>query len=502
VNPTTGAPACASVLDGTDPNCVPFNIWSPNPPSSSSLAYLNVPGFQTGSMTQQVIGGTITANLGDFGIRVPGSRRGVEIALGAERRSESLDFRSDTEFATHDLEGAGSPIRDVKGAFVVKEAFGEIRIPVLDVANLSGSYRRSNYDTGVATDTFGAGFNATPTKILHVRGSFQRAVRAPDLQELFSPQFPNGYGLGDEVNPGDPCEGLKPLRSLGDCQRTGVTAANYGRIVTNPFNGYPSTAGGNPGLNPETAKTYTLGLVLAPTRDLSLTVDYFDIRIEKTISSIPADLIFYQCLDTGDPFYCSKITRDPATGALWLGAGNIFEINQNIGKTRVAGTDVAVNYRLRLPQGHNVLFDGMGTYLQKQSVEAFPGAEEADCAGFFQSDCANIPLPRWRHRLRVTWQPPSSFELAATWRYIHETRAAPDSGVPVAFSKLPSISYIDLAGSWSITKQVMLRGGVNNVADRDPPLTTGGAGALNGNAYAQIYDVLGRHVFVSLSVKF
>jgi outer membrane receptor protein involved in Fe transport len=264
-------------------------------------------------------------------------------------------------------------------------------------------------------------------------------------------------------------------------------------------------------LKPETGKTYTLGLVLAPTRDLSATIDYFDIRIDNTISQIDGSVIFTQCLDTGDPFYCSLVTRDPASGALWYGGGNVIAINQNIGKTRVAGTDVAVNYRWRLPEAHGISFDGLGTWLRTSSIQLFRGGPTSECAGLYLSDCTAVPLPKWRHRLRVTWQPPWNVDLSATWRYVGSTKADPaviaSASIPPVVVTQPAMSYLDLAGSWNITKQITLRGGVNNVADRDPPLVAiGGAGgtggSVNGNAFAQVYDVLGRHVFVALTVKF
>jgi outer membrane receptor protein involved in Fe transport len=104
--------------------------------------------------------------------------------------------------------------------------------------------------------------------------------------------------------------------------------------------------------------------------------------------------------------------------------------------------------------------------------------------------------------LRATWRTPWDFELAATWRYIGSTTIAPPvPDLPVT-ATLPPMNYLDLAGSWSITKQVTLRGGVANVTDRDPPLVIGVPPGVNGNTYAQLYDALGRHFFVTLTVKF
>ena len=108
--------------------------------------------------------------------------------------------------------------------------------------------------------------------------------------------------------------------------------------------------------------------------------------------------------------------------------------------------------------------------------------------------------------MRATWKPPLAFEVAATWRYIHSTKLNPqveqDFLVSAAMASIPSVSYLDIAASWNISKGLTLRGGVNNVLDRDPPLSLGPAPVGNGNTFAQVYDSLGRHVFLALTAKF
>jgi outer membrane receptor protein involved in Fe transport len=495
-DPVTGVPVCASFLTGVDRSCVPWNVWSLNGVTSAALAYVEVAPRQRASLAQHAFGGTATANLGDYGIRLPHTRGAIEVAFGFEQRTEKLDFQPDAGFL--DLAGAGDPVYPSKGQFTVKELFTELRLPLFDAVNLTGSFRHSDYDTGFRTNTFGVGFSTVPMKFVRLRGSYQRAVRAPGLNELFQPQLPSDYGLADGL---DPCAGETPSRSLADCQRTGVTASQYGHIVQAPEDGFPATSGGNPRLKAETAKTYTAGIVLTPFRDFSATLDYYDIRVEDTISGIDGAVIFNQCIDTGDPFFCSLVRRDP-TGGLWYGSANVSAINENIGKMRVAGIDAAVNYRIRLPNGHDVLVDGLGSYLARSSIEVFHGAPTVDCAGQFASLCSGMPLPRWRHRLRGTWRSPWDFEFSATWRYIGSTTLAPTLlDLPVTI-KIPPTNYLDIAGSWNITKQVTVRGGVANVTDRDPPLVIGPPPGVNGNTYAQLYDALGRHFFVALTVKF
>jgi outer membrane receptor protein involved in Fe transport len=495
-DPVTGAPVCASVLNGVDRNCVPWNVWALNGITPEALAYVEVSPQARATMSQRIVGGTATANLGDYGVQLPRTRDAVEFAIGFERRTEKLDFEVSQEYS--DLAGNSTPPKSLAGGLTVREVFTELRVPALDVANVTGSYRISDYDSGFRTHSYGVGVNASLFKGARLRGSYQRAVRAPNLNELFTPQLADGYELGPGL---DPCAGGSPIRSLSDCQRTGVTASQYGRIVQAPDDAFPATGGGNPELKPETARTYTAGIVLAPFKDFTATMDYFDIRIEDTISGISGDTLFTQCIDTGNPVFCRHVQRD-RSGALWYGTANVVAINQNIGKTRLAGVDLALTYTWRMPQGHGLLFDGLGSYLDKYTIEPYPQAPTAICVGRFLTECATMPFPRWKHRLRVTWQPPSSFELAATWRYIGSTSVAEDiPGLPVTF-KIPPMNYLDLAATWSITKRITLRGGIGNATDRDPPVIVSGAGPVNGNTFAQLYDALGRHYFVGLSVQF
>jgi iron complex outermembrane receptor protein len=486
VDPSTGRAACASALNGTDPRCVPYNLWIPNGVTPEALAYLQIPALDKSSISQRIFGATVTTDLGRYGLRSPRANGGVEVALGFEQRTEKLDYEPDSTYMSGDAVSSSSPIEPVRGKTQIKDLFGEIRIPVADALNVNGSYRHSDYGSKT-TDTYGVGFNAAPSSRFRMRGSYQKAVRAPDINELFTPQV-----LGGAVY-FDPCAGAEPEATLAECRRTGVTATQYGNISPTPFNNN-AIVGGNPNLSPETANTYTLGIVLTPSRDLSITVDYYDMRIANTIAWVDPDYTIGQCLSTGDPRFCSLIVRDPVQGTLWLPGSYVDVTNQNIGNVRTSGIDVALNYKLKLPKGHSLLFDGSGSYLAKLSVEPFAGGSPVECAGWFLDVCG-IPNPRWRHRLRTTWATSWNVDAALTWRYMGSSK-----NIQLTYpAEIGAVSYIDLAGTWNVNKYLTVRGGVNNVFDKDPPLSVQNT---NGNTFAQNYDVLGRHFFMSLTAKF
>jgi outer membrane receptor protein involved in Fe transport len=507
-DPATGRPMCRSVLDGSDPQCVPYDIWRIGGVTPEALAYLQTPGLLKGSVSLDVFSASTTADLGAHGIRLPGSKEPVSVALGFERRSEEQDLQADTAFATADLAGGIVAIPSVYGKQSVNEIFGEIRLPALDTLSFNGSFRHSRYSTGVSTSTYGLGLDFQPIRQFRLRGSYQRALRAANVSELFPPQQLIRGAIGIE----DPCAGATPARSLAECQRTGVTAAQYGSIEAYPtlsggFTPAYVRVGGNPRLQPETGDTLTAGVVFTPTRDFSATLDYFDIKVGDTILPAEPTTAFVLCLDTGDPLYCERVRRDPASGTLWLPGAEIDATNINSGTLRTTGIDLGINYAHKLGGYGSLKLDALGTYLHEYSVEFFKGTPEFDCAGFHSWGCTT-PLPKWRHRIRATWSTPWNVELSATWRYVgavdHHGPHDPllPITVPDVVRTVPAMDYLDLSASWRATKQVTVRAGVSNVLDQDPPLFGAPPPEGNGNTWVGAYDPLGRRIWVTLTARF
>ncbi|MBQ5963433.1 TonB-dependent receptor [Massilia sp. ZL223] len=503
----SGAPVCRSGLAG----CVPYNIWALGKVTPQMLEYLQTPGFQKGYTSQSVIGANVGTNLSDYGWTMPGTEEGIGVNFGFEHRTEKLERTVDTAFATGDLAGQGGPTQNVGGEYSVKDYFAEARIPLLskkpfaDDLSLNASYRRSDYNTGYKTNSYGLGLEWAPMSLAKVRASYQRAVRAANVVEMFTP-----VGLGLYDNDEDPCAGATPSATLEQCARTGVTAAQYGNIRDNAAGQYNALFGGNADLKPETAKTYTVGLVLTPMRNLSLTLDYFNMKVEDVISALPATTTLNDCLETGNPAACSLIQRD-SQGSLWMETtARIIANNQNLGMRKTSGLDVAANFRQNLGSGLGSLdFAMTGTWLKEFLQEDAPGKGAYDCAGLFGPSCGT-PLPEWRHKLRVTWSSPWRMDLALTWRFIDEVKLSSTSSDPQLKGNFETgdatfgrQNYLDLAASWQATKWLALRAGINNLLDKDPPVGAVTSSTFgNGNTFPQVYDALGRRVFLNLTAKF
>ena len=184
--------------------------------------------------------------------------------------------------------------------------------------------------------------------------------------------------------------------------------------------------------------------------------------------------------------------------------------NVNIGALKTSGMDIGFNYVHKIDSYGNVTVNFLGTRLQKLEVEPVKGNGTYDCAGLYGLTCGT-PSPKWRHKARASWATPWSVDLALTWRYMGNATIDTTSSSPLLRAatvnaidrELSERNYFDLAGAWQITKQLNLSGGINNLFDKDPPLSGNTpTGFGNGNTFPQVYDALGRRVFVNATYKF
>lgn len=518
-------PICRSVLDGTDPSCVPWDIFATGQVSQASLNYLQTPGFQRGTNKQTVASASLTGNLGGWGIQMPWANEGVGIALGVEYRKESLELLTDAAFQTlpsSDLAGQGAPTLPVFGEFDVKEAFAELRIPIVQdgffrYLGLEAGYRYSDYGVGsnsFSTDTYKLGIDFAPIRDIRFRAAYNRAVRAPNIQELFAPQRVALNGNSD------PCAGNAPAATLAQCQAQGVSAAQYGTIAGNPAGQYNGLIGGNPNLQPEIADTYTVGIVLQPSfiPRLAITIDWFKIKIDQPIQPIGQDTILATCVQTLDPLFCGLIRRDQF-GSLWrTGTGFVIDQPQNVGAFSTRGIDIGIGYSLPISDSlGSVNFNMVGTWLD-QLITDNGVTDPYDCAGLYGLICTT-PNPEWRHKLRMTYSHPSGLGFSLQWRYFSAVtldRASDQAVLQGTFApfneRIPSQSYFDLTLTARIGDHYNFRLGVNNILDREPPIVgaNGTSAVINsctgvfcsGNTFPNVYDAMGRYIFAGITLDF
>ena len=525
VNSPTGQPICRinadADLSNDDPNCVPYAIFGVGSVTPEQLAYLQIPGLSEGETVEQILSASVSGDLGQYGLKLPTANDGLAVAFGAEYRSERSELRTDANFQSNDLAGQGAPTLDTFGQFDVKEVFAEARMPLLqdkpfaDTLSLEAGYRYSDYNLGFNTDSYKLGLQWAPIGDVMLRGSYQRAVRSPNIQELF---LQPRVQLDGNTDPCSNSVGGTPDATLEECARSGVTPAQYGNILQNPASQYNGLVGGNRDIEPEESDTYSFGFVLTPSflTGLTFSVDYYDIKVEKLINSLGADFILGQCLSTGDPTFCDRVHR-AGNGSIWLGdQGFIDDPILNTGSLQTKGVDAEANYRFDMGNVGSLGLQFIGTYVDEFLTEPLPGASKYDCAGLFGTVCGT-PIPDWRHKLRASWTTPWNMDLSLTWRYIaavddDRTSSDPNLAADVIQTDkhLGSRSYFDLTGSYTLSEVGMFssvtgRLGINNILDKDPPLVgqdTCPAVFCNGNTFPQVYDTLGRYVFLGLTADF
>lgn len=533
---------CRSVIDGTDPTCVPYNVFGgAGSATPESIAYLSATGFQKGQTSEQVASVSFTGLLGDYGMKSPWAEDGVGVNFGLEWRKESLELNADNAFQTGDLTGQGGATLPLAGNFRVYDFFAETQIPLVQDGfvydlSLSAGYRKSWYKTSADrkydTDTYKIGAEFAPIRDIRFRGAYNRAVRAPNIQELFAT---NTVGLNGSD---DPCAAL--VDANGDQRPVGPT--DFGCIAqglaigqgttSNPAGQYNGLIGGNPDLQPEKATTKTVGVVLQPSflSRFALTVDYFDIKVDNAIRAFGQDSILADCVAnataTFTPASCDLVNRD-AAGSLWLTPGGfVTDLPNNVGKVQTKGIEVNGSYSHDLGFG-TLSTTLIGTYLDKYKVDNGL-TQPYDCAGLYGPTCSvggttdsGAPMPQWRHKARMTLNTDAGIGVSLQWRYIGKVKAetlSSNQSLAGDFNFDPGLhikaqSYFDLATTYAIGDHYNFRLGVNNVFDKQPPLVTSGSGSrsgsnlcptgpCNGNTYPAVWDALGRYVYAGVTLDF
>lgn len=503
--------------DGSFSGCTPYDVWTDEVTPEQAQAL-------QGIAQQQWITDMRTVNAyvtGDIGIGLPSAGgEPISLVVGYENRAERFQYSADSNLADGNFAGSGSESPPLKAGIDVEEVFLESAVPLLTDAGILNrldaefGYRYSDYNLAGSVDTYKIGFGAAfLDNRYRLRGGFNRAIRAPNINELFLPQQ---IGLWSGS---DPCAGADPEYTPAECALTGVTAAQYGNISANPANQYNMIQGGNIGLSPEEADTWTLGLAAEPVKNLLLSVDYFQIKINDAIQGVGARNIIDICALTGDEATCGLIRRNATTGDLFRGSdpsfsGYVENFQKNIGALDVRGLDFTASYSLMLGEGR-LSTSLMGTYMleKKYSPMQTDSTVAYDCVGNVSPQCAgagtNAVTPEWRHVVTVRYMI-DRYTAGLRWRYLgklsYEDPRKFREGQELTQDKLlqgkggvNAYNWFDVNGSVALGPAT-LTAGVNNIFDKEPPLV-GSTMTLNGNSLGG-YDQLGRYFFTSLGFEF
>lgn len=493
---------------GSFAGCQFYNVWQPGGVTASAANAMAGVSFDKTDTELEVFNAFATGDLG-FGFPSAGGSN-IFAVLGLESRRESYNTVSDSDSAAGNFAGAGAAAPPVNGEIEVDEIFMEGLIPVYAGDGLVKSfdvdvgYRYSDYDRSGGANTYKIGFTAD-VGMFRPRAGYNRAIRAPGIIDLFSQRRVALFG-GTDICSGTAAQIAGRGFTQEQCLNTGVTAEQFGRVPANPAGQNNQFIGGTPTLVPEQADTFTIGVVFAPIDDLAVAVDYYDIKIEDTITGIGANTILEGCAITGERRLCDLIVRNPQSGDIWRGNSSfVTNITDNFGELHSQGVDLNVNYAFEAVGGR-FLTSFVGNYIIKEESTPLPGISDVftyDCSGRINPSCQTS---EWRHIASVRYAR-DSWSVNLRWRYFGELeyigtrgQVLSDDTLVAAKGGIPAYSYLDLSGSLALADNIDLTLGVNNIADKEPPLV-GSSNALNANAPGG-YDQTGRYIFSSITLNF
>lgn len=564
-NPNPLLPPLAS--GGASPSagsgCVPLNIFGANGSITPAMvSYLTATATDANKSSLSQARALLS---GDFGASSPWAEDPIGFAVGAEYRkyeaSQSADALSQT---AGELGGAGGAVSIFNGGYDVYDVYGEVIAPLVqdkpffNSLTIEGGIRYSSYKVAAPgnpkydTTTYKVGGSWEPVDGIKFRGNYQRAVRAPNINELFAP---SAVGLTNLS--ADPCRGAAPttnanLRAI--CIAQGAPAASIG-VIQNPTAAQANaTFAGGAYLRPEKSDSYTFGVVLQPNfvPGLSIAVDYYRISIKNAISQPTVGSLIAGCFGnisatSATSAACALFRRNPVTGGLdgdpATTGGLVFPAS-NSGRILTDGIDLNINYR------HD--FDFMkvsvnfnGNWTRRSDFEAivagsivppgFPGAGgpfnptgTLSCVGLYGQNCGSPgsagpnsspgslqPEFSWNQRTTLSF---GDIDVSLLWRHIDKMKVEPIlttfkgtlgagalAGTTVDFGRIKAYDYFDLATRFGISDNFDMTLTVQNLFNRQPPIvgSTVGSTAFNsGNTYPSTYDTLGRRFAVGAKLKF
>jgi outer membrane receptor protein involved in Fe transport len=505
-----GTPVCADP-EAAAAGCIPVHFFGANTVDPAALDYIAADQVLNSTVTQHVAQGNLTGSL----FELPAGPLGF--ALGVEYRQEKS--REDNDALTNAGLNGSNALPDTEGSFNVKEAYLELNVPILadrpGFYNLAlrGAGRISDYSTVGTVYTYSGGIEWAPFQDLRFSGTYSRAVRAPNIGELYqgpAQTFPSGLI--------DPCEGVTATSTGAvseNCRLDPGVAANIAAngaftLTQSDVQGISGFDSGNPNLREEKADSWTASAVYTPRgidflRNTVLRVDYYNIDIDDAIVNVPRTTILQECYTNGNDDYCQFISRYPTQlGA--SSAGAIQFINSggvNAGKLKAEGIDVTLTKRFEFPMLHPS--GGLNarvayTHQFQNYLIPLPGADKDVTAGEIGS-----PKDRFTAFLGYT---SDRFDWGFTGTYLG--RSCEDDATLVGSFDLAPCS-IKVGAEFYLDTQVRVKFdpaeiyfGIDNVLDNDAPnlLTNTTFNTTGTDTAADVYDVFGRRYYVGARLRF
>ena len=391
------------------------------------------------------------------------------VAVGGDWHRETFEEQSFMIGNEVTYKVSGTPGSNPSGSRKVAGMYVELDAPVTKQLNLNFAVRGDHFSDFGSTFNPKASFRYQPLKQLMVRGTVSTGFRAPTLPEL--------YGTARTLTPSSSAWD-DPLL----CPSATPNVPGSGRVTTDPrYAGAAADAsrvcntrlttltGANPDLQPEKAKTYTVGFVVEPFKNFMASVDFWKIDMKGTIAQIDEATIFR------NPSKYEALFVRNVDGSLQY----ITKTRLNMGGLKTQGIDIGMNYSLPTANWGRFGASLEGTYTDKYEGQNEVGSEWIDFVGRVGalatgSTASNTYVFKWKHTARVNWNMgPFMAQLTQQYSSSYEDTnalATQQPGQPF-YNVIKPYRVYNLSTSYKISKNVKIGAGVNNLFDVDPPLS-------------------------------
>ncbi|MES3027740.1 MAG: TonB-dependent receptor [Pseudomonadota bacterium] len=503
-----------------------FNPFGTQALSAACQTYLERTITSVTDVKQTVLEGSAQGHL----FEVPAGD--VRFAVGADYRENTFDYQPDALAITGELVNF-APVRPTSGSTKVSEIYGEVLVPLLkdqpwvQSLELSAAYRYSHYNTVGGVHTYKTDLSWEVSDWVRLRGGYSRAVRAPNIGELYAALVQSAQSLGavGPIGSGDPCDvrgGYRAPSAAGAAQVRALCLAQG--VPTAVIDTYRDTnaqvtfnTSGNPKLEEEKADTFSIGAVLRSPfenplfSNATLSIDYYNIDLKGAVGTVTAPVAVSKCYNadgsnpTYDPsnLYCGLVNRRPESGLIGVVQSPLL----NLGGYKTAGVDVQADWSIHLAD-LGVFGDDPGTlklgavvsYLDTFQIQNLPNGRYQEYAGTIlntQIDPLSSARPRWKSTASVAYVR-DSFDVQMRWRWIDAMTNAGNVGNTGTARGVGEVSYYDLVGQYTLKDGVQLRAGVINLTDKQAPQV----GSVIGNTDYSTYDLVGRRFYVGARLRF
>ncbi|QFU22104.1 TonB-dependent receptor [Shewanella eurypsychrophilus] len=462
--------------------------------SEDAIKYIKIDSSQMGRVEQTVLTSVVSGEL-DFSIGADN----MGFAAGVEYRKESAE---ETPDSFRQLGFSRSPsVQPIKGSFDVVEAFGELYVPVADWLNVSLAGRVAEYSTVGTTFTYRLGLDAPVNNWIRLRGSQSSSVRAPNVSDLFASGSSSVAGTDTDICNGTSNTGTSNIDK--NCASVSAIAARMAADPNGEFNLIASETNnttllqtGSEDLSEETADALTLGAVFTPLDNLSISLDYYSIKIEDGIARVSASTFVERCHDVDpgsfDETCGGNLVRDTA-------AGPILDLRStliNADTINTSGFDFEVAYSP---------LDELSLMLNANFLSEW----DQETAGGIEEFVGRPQFPEMRLAFNASYNITEDFNLFAQVTYRSETEAYLDNvpgddstaNLSEDINTMDAVTYVDIRASYQINDAINVYLGSNNLLDQQPDILARGA-AIGTNTEPRAYDVIGRQYFAGMKLTF